>query len=71
MTCLGEDKKIFEDCLINDNYAAKLSSSEIKPILKEKGKSSIEHFYNTFPYDNKLELLHKLIADKTTRLEDM
>lgn len=71
LTCLGEDKKKFEDSLRNDNYAAKLSLSDIKPILKGKGKSSIEHFYNTFPNDKKLELLHKLIADKTTRLEDM
>lgn len=71
LTCLGEDKKIFEDNLTNDKCTAKLSSSKIKPILKGKGKSSIEHFYVTFPNDKKLESLYKLITEKTTRLEDM
>ena len=68
LSCLDADKGIFEDSInidleynqeIIDQIEFKISNC--RHILKEKSKSSIYHFSECFPYDEKLLYWKKLI----------
>lgn len=62
LTCLGEDQSLFLKSLgeENDNEVQR-KISYCKPILKGKGKSSIEQFAAKFPADENLQYWKSLI----------
>ncbi len=71
LSCLGEDKKLFEDSinsdLIKDKEKLEQTESKIsncRHILREHSKSSINHFAQCFPGDEIVMYWKKLINKK-------
>jgi len=70
LSCLGEDEQVFRDSLDNELMKDKEQKEQIEgkirncsPILREKTKSSIKHFANTFSEDENLQYWEKLIDE--------
>lgn len=71
LSCLGEDKKLFEDSinsnLIKDKVKFEQTESKIfncRHILREDSKSSVNHFAQCFPDDETIIYWKKLINRK-------
>lgn len=62
VSCLGENKKIFESILSDrENEGLLLRLKKCQPILRGKSKGSVIHFAETFPEDKDLELLKQML----------
>jgi glycosyltransferase involved in cell wall biosynthesis len=60
----GKDRKIFEAYLDNQNEETGKALSDTKPIYKGERKSSVKHFLNYYPNEQKLtKLAHGLEKD--------